>query len=332
MKEQLIKDDFPKRSDSLTSRHSHVYDEIKNNKGLIFFVLSNICFGTSNFLIKYFKVQFGDEFDPYSFNMWRNVTFLLVGYYGIKSNGEELIDVPKLNKRYWFLVRVSSNFITMISFIYAITYLRAATAQSINSMNPVLILVLSVFLLKEKFFMRYVIGFLVCFAGTLLIVMNDKKYHEQESAQNADSDFLPLLFGVFCAFISMVSISFLIVSNKILVKENISISNQIFYMGLSNFVASLVVIILQGQFHYNFWFIICSMAGGFIYYAAIHLQNSGLQLIDVSKSTPIVYISTLTVFIEGVFFLGETVFFTDILGSLLILAFNLYNTYYPIKH
>ena len=37
----------------------------------------------------------------------------------------------------------------------------------------------------------------------------------------------------------------------------------------------------------------------------------------------------MTVFVLSAMFLGEKVFFTDVLGSLLILGYNVYNSLYP---
>ena len=46
---------------------------------------------------------------------------------------------------------------------------------------------------------------------------------------------------------------------------------------------------------------------------------------------PISYVNIVFIFILGLIFLGENIFITDILGSLLILGFQIYNIYVPIK-
>jgi drug/metabolite transporter (DMT)-like permease len=56
-----------------------------------------------------------------------------------------------------------------------------------------------------------------------------------------------------------------------------------------------------------------------------------LQIISLSLSQPLSYSGTLTVFFCGIIFLGEAIYFTDIIGSLFILGFNVYNTIKPIQ-
>jgi drug/metabolite transporter (DMT)-like permease len=57
----------------------------------------------------------------------------------------------------------------------------------------------------------------------------------------------------------------------------------------------------------------------------------GIKKVDLSKSAAINYTKIVFVFIFGGIFLGEKVFFTDIIGTLLILSYMLYNLFYPIN-
>ena len=53
--------------------------------------------------------------------------------------------------------------------------------------------------------------------------------------------------------------------------------------------------------------------------------------VDLIKTTALNYLNIVTVFFLGVLILGESVHFTDILGSLIILGYNIFNTAYPPK-
>lgn len=52
---------------------------------------------------------------------------------------------------------------------------------------------------------------------------------------------------------------------------------------------------------------------------------------DVSKFFPTTYIQAIFVFILGFLIFGEKFFVTDLIGSLLIVSFHIYNWYRPIK-
>ena len=56
-----------------------------------------------------------------------------------------------------------------------------------------------------------------------------------------------------------------------------------------------------------------------------------LKGVDLNKTTAIGYITVVTVFILGAIFLGEKIHVTDVIGSLLILGFNVYNSMYPVN-
>lgn len=58
----------------------------------------------------------------------------------------------------------------------------------------------------------------------------------------------------------------------------------------------------------------------------ILMSFKGIELV---KTTAIGYLNIVTVFILGVTFLGEHIYLTDVIGSLIILGFNIYNTMYP---
>ena len=52
--------------------------------------------------------------------------------------------------------------------------------------------------------------------------------------------------------------------------------------------------------------------------------------IALSKYLPLTYFGTVFIFILGWIILGERVYFSDIIGSLLIIGFQIYNVWFPI--
>ena len=74
-----------------------------------------------------------------------------------------------------FLIRTNFNFFAVSLFTISIWYLRVSTVQIISSLNPIIVTYLSVIILKEKFYKRYIIGIIVCLLGSLIIINNEKK-------------------------------------------------------------------------------------------------------------------------------------------------------------
>lgn len=72
-------------------------------------------------------------------------------------------------------MRTNLNFFGVQFFITAIWYLRIATVQIIQTSNPLVVTILSVFFLKEKFYIRYLVGIIVCFIGAIFIILNERK-------------------------------------------------------------------------------------------------------------------------------------------------------------
>ena len=54
-------------------------------------------------------------------------------------------------------------------------FFRVSTCQCIVNCNPVIIIIISSFLLNEKFYPRYIVGIIVCFVGAFLIISNERK-------------------------------------------------------------------------------------------------------------------------------------------------------------
>ena len=84
------------------------------------------------------------------------------------------------------------NFFGVQLNITAIWYLRVATVQIIGSLNPLLTTYLSILILKEKFYLRYVFGTIICLIGSLFIVLNERKGKNDAGSEsginNSDSE------------------------------------------------------------------------------------------------------------------------------------------------
>ena len=73
------------------------------------------------------------------------------------------------------------------------------------------------------------------------------------------------------------------------------------------------------------------MMHAILFFSGFYMFNKGLQIIDLSKSSIIQYSKIVFVFILSVIFLGQKVFFSDIVGSIIIVSFMIYHVMNPVK-
>ena len=99
--------------------------------------------------------SYRDKFSPNNFSMWRSVFMSIVTYISVKYYTKS--EMNEINVKMWFLIRVLGIYISFLLFLSSLLYLRAATTSCISSANPLIVIFLSIFILKEKFYWRYLI-------------------------------------------------------------------------------------------------------------------------------------------------------------------------------
>lgn len=296
--------------------------------------LSVITNGINHFHFKYMKQSIGEGYDEYSFTIWRCLFILMVNYCFMRFKNETMTPFSQLKNNIWFWVRVIIQFVALQTMLMLISFFRVSTATCFISMAPLAIVVMSCMLLGEKFFMRYIYGIFICFGGVVLIVMNEKK--EGSTGEDTKVKDSPTLYTLVCGFLcgcaQLLAVAVHRVSSKVLVKQKIDMNTQLMYPSFACIVLSFIFIPLCGrEFKCGFWLIFHSGLNCLIWLLSTILILVSFKGIELVKTTAIGYLNIVTVFILGVLFLGETIYLTDVLGSLLILGFNIYNTMYPPK-
>ena len=66
-----------------------------------------------------------------------------------------------------------------------------------------------------------------------------------------------------------------------------------------------------------------------LFYLANYLQTKSMESLSAAKFMPVTYMCIVFIFILGFVLLHETIYFTDALGAGMIIAFQIYNYYYP---
>jgi drug/metabolite transporter (DMT)-like permease len=311
------------------------HSQHSENFSLFLFACSVACYGMSNFQLKYIQIAYGSEYDVFSFALWRNLSLTAIIYSIIRYKEIEIIPLERIQNKFWFSVRTMGQYASLCFFMLSLQNLRVGTANCFVSMNPAAVVIISTLLLKEKFHIRYVIGICVCFTGVLLIISNESKNHNTKNLKDEvlelPSDTFGVIFSAFWGTVNLITIGCMSVASKFLHKENFGHENQCFYIGVTNFLASVVICLIQGNLHANLGFIFASMLNSIFFLIATFLNILAVKGVDLNKTTPLNYISIVVSTFLSVIVLSEPLFFTDFLGSFVILGYNVYNSMNPIK-
>ena len=292
-------------------------------------VLAQFFMGISNIQHKTYRTFFPEHYSTQSLTFWRSFSICIVGYIMIKKKKERITPLNEVKNKIWFYLRSCGNYFIIVLWILELGYFRVSTCQSFTNCNPIIILFLSSFILHEPFYFRYVFGVFISLIGTLMIVSNDKKDKESSPKNNTNFD---MFVGVTIALSEMTLTAFANFGQKLLCNEKMIPEVQNFYLGLFNSIPAFVVMLIERKTGIsNIAYILYAFSNGFLFYLANYCLAETLNIMPMNKFIPMNYLKVVFIFIFGFVILGEHVFFTDIVGSALIVGFQVYNVCYPVK-
>lgn len=220
------------------------------------------------------------------------------------------------------------NFFSMSIWVVSVWYLRISTCQIISTLSPIIIIFFFIIFLNEKYYPRYAYGIVLGILCSSIIVLNENKI---PSVEEKESKTYEIFLGVFCNFLSMLTGGIEGVCNKIMAKEKTPITSQMFYVGCSHCTYSFLWILITNDFDYTVKYFFMCMIHAVLFLSGFYMFNKGLQLIDLSKTSIIQYSKIVFVFILSTIFLKQKVFFSDIIGSAIIVSFMIYHLMNPVK-
>ena len=293
----------------------------------------------SNIQLKTYRTYFPKEFSLNSLTFWRSLCIFLIGYLMILKKNERIKRINEIEKKnkIWFWLRSQGNYFLIIFWVIELGYFRVSTCQSFANCNPIIVLILSYFFLKEPFYFRYAFGVFISLIGTLMIISNEGNNNDLSNNNNLDNNNdhinnINLLFGIIVASTHLTLVSFSNFGQKILCNEKMSGEVQNFYLGLLSTIPSFIVNIFQWHFGFtNLFYVIYAFSNGILFFLANYFLAECLNYMPLNKFAPMNYLKIVFLFIFGFIILGEKVFISDIIGSMLILGFQVYNVYFPIK-
>ena len=302
----------------------------KEKKGMLYCLLAHFLWTTNSIYLKFLTQYFKSKFKNKTFLFSRGLMTILISYFlGIYQEGKilKLTELPK-NILKALLIRINFNFFSMSIWVVSVRYLRISTCQIISTLSPIIIIFFSIIFLNERYFPRYTYGIIFGILGSFIIILNENKIPVVEEKQSKTYE---IFIGVLCNFLSMITGGIEGVCNKIMAKEKTPITSQMFYVGCSHCFYSFFWMLITRDFDYTLKYFLMCMGHAILFFGGFFFFNKGLQIIDLSKTSIIQYSKIVFVFILGTIFLGQKVFFSDILGSSIIVGFMIYHVLNPVK-
>ena len=240
-----------------------------------------------------------NKFSPNSYSLWRSVFMSIITYITMKLKQSHIISLHEVPNKTWFIIRTFGIYFSFLFYIISLLYLRTSTTSCLGAANPFVVMILSVVVLKETFYMRYLIGMIVCFIGSAMLVLNEKTSSSSNTTTNNDKNIPVGLFFIICHILTC---GFAVFSQKIMIIHKIDADNQVLFTGLSNCLVAFVVALVEGNFGLNFGVVFLAFLNAIIFYLGITTTDWAMAMMDASKFAPTAYIQTLFVFILVYYF------------------------------
>ena len=311
--------------------------------GMLLALIATFFLSLNCFYAKVILKTYPNDFDSIEFLFMRGLSIIIYGLFQTYYSKQKLLSIKELPLRFWFLLRANSNFFYNAFSISALWYLRASTVQIIILLSPLLVLVISHYLLKEPLYWRYLVGGIMCIGGSMIIILNEKKSSNNKSSEDIEennnqsdnnentTNGWGVILGVFLSGISILFYAIINISSKILASHRVSLNNQMIYIGGANVLYSLIYIIIKRKICLKMGYLLMCFFHGFFFYIYYICYNRSLQLAQVNKIVIITYLQIVFVFMLGNIFLGEGIYITDIIGTILMMSYMIYNVLNPIR-
>ena len=300
----------------------------EENLGMVFSIISNFFIAFGTFWTKIVQINYPYDFKTIQFLFLRSISIIFFALFHTYITKVPIINPLNINLKFWFFIRTNVNFFGVCAFTLSLWYLRSSTAQILFSLSPIVVLLLSYFIIKEKLYIRYAYGTILCIIGSVIIVSNESKSKDTTGENNRT--FKEIFIGTSLGVINIFCVAFVVTANKILVNNKIPIGTQMLYVGISTFFYSLIFTAIFRDVCLKIGFLILCLFHGFFFYLGNFFANEAYKRIQISKVIIFNYLQIVFVIILSLIFLKEPIFFTDILGFSLIIGYLIYNTLNPL--
>lgn len=280
-----------------------------HTKAYIYLVLTTAIWGSMYVFAKYVFVLL----PPMAFLFYRFLLggLILLGVYLFTGGKLSNIRIKKSDIKYILLISLCGYFLGIGLQLLGTDYCDASLASLINSTNPVIIILLALFILKEKVNKRQIFSVFCALAGTVLII---------GQINGADSLLGAILSCGAVVFWSFGSVMVRFISDKYdamvvtILSMFICAAAAFPFSVYQQVVAPMDFAAITPMFVFSFLFIVVISTG-----FSFLLWNKALSLVSAATCSMFYPIQPLVSALLGILLLGEQLSLTFILGGALII-------------
>ena len=297
----------------------------KENYGILVAILAHFVLAINQLQLKTYGKWFKEEYTQNNLLFYRSFSSFAFSLFLIKRKKQKIPGWAEINNKFWFVCRECGAYIILLFYLEMTTYFRVSTCQCIYGCHPIIVLLLSIVVINENFYWRYVVGMILSFIGSIIILLNEVSPEQRKQSEN-DSIF----FGCLYSIGYLITLCLSKFALKMLCKDHMTAEVQTYYLGLFTMVQAFFFLFFNFNLGLNVYYILYCFSNGLIFACMNMLNIESMNNLAISKYLPLTYFGTVFIFILGWIVLGERVYFTDIIGSLLIVGFQIYNVWFPV--
>ena len=320
-------------SDHISEKLGSIKSFLKKERiGTIYCIIAQFIWTLNNVILKLITRNYKSKFTNRSYLISRGIAIIILSYLCGKHFDKKIYKLtdfePQMRK--CLLIRANLSFFGMCFWLLAVYYLRISTCQIIASLSPILFIFFGVFFLNEKFYQRYIFGIILGIIGSCIIILNENKLANEKKKEN-DSNVSDVVKGLLSMVANITINSIIQVVNKIMATKKISLYAQLFYFGIFHTIYGFLWMLITSDFDYPLGYLLLCSSQAILFVLGNYYNYIGLKLIDLNKISLIQYTSIVFVLLLGILILREQIFFSDVIGSAIIVSFMVYQVLNPIR-
>lgn len=324
--EKGVKHDLISIKDSLLNSELLREKKKKENYGIIITIIAHFFLAVNQLQLKTFAKWFKEDYTQNNLLVYRSMASCGISYYLIVKKKQKIPKLSEISSKFWFVCRECGAYVILFFYLEMTTYFRVSTCQCIYGCHPIIVLLLSIVIINENFYWRYVVGMILSFFGSILILLN-----EVQPAQRQQNDNKSVFIGILFSFGYLSTLCVSKFAQKMLCKDHMTPEVQTFYLGFFTALQAFILLLFDFKLGLNIVYILYCFSNGLVFTLVNILCTEAMNNLAISKYLPLTYFATVFIFVLGWVVLGERVYFTDIIGSLLIVGFQLYNAWFPVS-
>ena len=296
----------------------------KETRAYFLFVFTQLVWTIQGLQLKSFFSLYSSIYDLNSLVFWRHIGVSLTAYLFIRYKNINFKYPSQIQYKVWFYIRNVGIYICIYTWMKSLSIFRLSTCQILSGVNPLMTIIFSIIFLKEKFYKIYAIGIIICFTGSVMIILNERKLEVNTNKDNNSAE--SIFIGILSLTINVNLFALGNVGQKFLCNEHLTPEEQTFYFGFYSIFISCFFCSINLKFGLsNIFYVLYAFLNGIIFYLCNYLTSVSFQNIDISKLQPVTFLSSILIVLSGTIIFSEKLFFTDILGATMIIGFIIYN-------